>query len=417
MSNHQERKEEVVRKLEARRDSYGHVLVRSALVRSGSVWETIVTIIVPLHKSASYNPKKKFDYGDFVLFEELISLDSLIETVQKLPEKESISINLGDYEIAVGGEYFENSHRYDSGDEFLNVGWYFERYKYRISSRRGSPKEPIVSKNLPLFPDFRDAINNYMDIDISRYSDLLGISICLPKYGARIEEVNIGSREVKLRIQPKDTSAKDIIGKLFCKQGEEVKLANIEFEGTTGIASIGFMPDSIHLALVSKANNEILDARRYYSSWGHKPKGVVVDIPEYEIVELIRRGEMETVEFKEDIGKPEEFAETIVAFANGEGGVILIGVDDRAKIVGLAKRDFEDTITNIVRSHCEPQIKYDIDKRRLEEKEILVLHVEEGTDKPYFVKNRGPYVRANATDRIATRYEMDELYAKSQSGY
>lgn len=93
MSNHQERKQEVVRKLEARRDSYGKVLVRSALVRSGSVWETIVTIIVPLHKSASYNVKKKFDYGDFLLLEELISLDSLIGIVKKLPEKKRVSVS------------------------------------------------------------------------------------------------------------------------------------------------------------------------------------------------------------------------------------------------------------------------------------------------------------------------------------
>ena len=47
----------------------------------------------------------------------------------------------------------------------------------------------------------------------------------------------------------------------------------------------------------------------------------------------------------------------------------------------------------------------------------MVIRVEEGRDKPYFVRERGPYIRANATDRIATRYEMDEIYRQKQSGY
>lgn len=173
----------------------------------------------------------------------------------------------------------------------------------------------------------------------------------------------------------------------------------------------------MYVALISKANNEILDSRRYYSSWPSLPKGVIIDIPKYEIVELIRRGETETVEFKEDIGKPEKLADTAVAFANGGGGIILIGVDDRAKIIGLGQRNYEDTITNILRSHCDPQVEYDVDKRQLEDKKIIVLHVKEGKDKPYFVKDRGPYIRANATNRIATRYEMDEIYRQRQSGY
>ena len=416
MSHHQNMIEEIVRKIENRRDSYGSVLVKSVIVKPSNVWENIVTKIVPLYKSDSHVTKEKFDYGNFILFEELISLDTLVEIIKKLPEKGSITITSGDYEVKVDGTYFENGYKYDSGEEYLNIGWFFERYQYRGSSK-GYQKEPIVSKDLPLFPDFRSVIKEYIGIDLQRYSDLYGIVICLPRYGAKIEEVNVGSKEIRLKIHPKDTGIENILGKLYCERGEEVKHVDIEFKDNSGIASIGFKPDSMYVALISKANNEILDSRRYYSSWPSLPRGVIIDIPEYEIIELIRRGEMETVEFKEDIGKPEEFAETAVAFANGEGGIILIGVDDRANIVGLRQRDYEDIITNILRSHCEPQIRYDIDKRRLDEKDIIVLHVEEGKDKPYFVKNRGPYIRANATDRIASRYEMDEIYSQERSRY
>ena len=416
MSHHQERIEEIVGKIKARKDSYGSVLVKSAIVKSDGVWRNSITKILPLHKSDAYLPKEKLDYGNFALFEDIISLDTLIEIIKKLPEKGSSTITLGDYEILVEGESLQNGYEYDSGEEYLNVGWFFERYHYRSPSR-SQPREPMVSKDLPLFPDFRTAINERMGIDISRYSDVFGIVICLPKYGAKIEEVNIGSKEIKLKIQPKDIEIENIIGKLYCERGKEKKHIDIEFEDETEVASIGFIPDSLYVVLVSKTDNEILDVRRYYSSWESLPKGVVIEIPEYEILDLIRRGETENIEFKEKIGKPEEFVETVVAFANTRGGIILLGVDDHSKVVGLAEKDHEDTITNILRSHCSPQVKCEMSRRELDEKEIMVIHVEEGVDKPYFVRDRGPYVRANATDRLANRYEMDEIYGQKQPGY
>jgi len=391
--------------------------VKSAIVKNDDFWENIVTKILPLPKSDSHTPKDKLDYGDLILFEALISLDSLIELIKKLPEKGITKITLGDYEIQVEGQYFGNGHKYDSGEEYLDVGWFFERYHW--SGRvKGHLREPIVSKDLPLFPDFKDAVNEYMGIDPRRYSDLYGINICLPKYEARIEEVNIGSNEIKLKIQPKNTNIENLVGKLYCEKGKEVKHADIEFKDDTGIASIDFKPDRIYVTLVSKTDNEVIDSRRYYSSWDSLPKGVVVvDIPEYGIKELISHGESETVEFKEKIGTPEKIAETAVAFANNRGGVILFGINDASVVVGLAEGKHGETITNILRRHCNPQIRYEIDKRQLEEKDIILVHVEEGEDKPYFVRERGPYIRAHATNRIMTRQETDEIYRQKQSGY
>jgi len=408
--------QEIIGKIEARRDSYGWVLVKSAIVKRDKVWENIITKILPLHKSDSYASKEKLDYGNLVFFEELISLNSLIEIIKKLLEKGTSTITLGDHEVQVESESLQNGYKYDSGEEYLDVGWFFEKYQYR-SPPKSFPPEPIVSKDLPLFPDFRTAVNERLGIDIARSSDIFGIVICLPKYGAKIEEVNIGSEEIKLRIQPKDVGIENIIGKLYCERGKEIKHADVEFEDNTGIAPIGFKPDSMYVTLVSKTDNEILDSRRYYSSWQSLSKGIVIEIPQYELRELISLGETETVEFKEKISKPEELAETVVAFANTKGGIILLGVDDHSKVVGFYEHGCEDTITSILRSHCSPELKCEITKRQVDEKDIIVIRVEEGKDKPYFLRDKGPYIRANATDRIATRYEIDEIYRQKQSGY
>jgi predicted HTH transcriptional regulator len=56
-----------------------------------------------------------------------------------------------------------------------------------------------------------------------------------------------------------------------------------------------------------------------------------------EILQLIRAGESETVEFKTDIPPDHILARVLSAFANTKGGTLLIGVSDKGEIVGLTK--------------------------------------------------------------------------------
>jgi len=416
MPTHQELTEEIVQKINNRKSTYDSVLVKSAIMRQQGQWKNILTKILPLPFSDAYTPQEKLDYGNFALIEKLVTSDDLIEIIRKLPEKGTTSITLGDCEVQIQVEnLLQDSNKYDSGTEYLKVGWFYEKYQYRGPNQPYSA-EPIVSTDLPLFPDSHTAIEKFIGIDFSRYSDPYGIILCLPNYGAKIEEVNIGSKEIRVRVQPKAEKIDNIVGKIYCRKDAEIKQEDIIFENETANVAIGFMPNFFNLALISKVSGEILDTRRFYSSW-ESQKGIVFEIPQYELLELIKHGETETTEFKEKIGKQEELAETAVAFANGQGGIILLGVDDHANIVGLIPGDHENTVTNILRSHCEPQVKYEINKDQIEGRTIVIIRVEEGENKPYMVREKGVYVRANATDRIATRYELDEFYKEPQSPF
>lgn len=55
----------------------------------------------------------------------------------------------------------------------------------------------------------------------------------------------------------------------------------------------------------------------------------------YLVEELLSGGGSETVEFKRSLGELRGFLETVVAFANRNGGTILIGVDDDGTVVGV----------------------------------------------------------------------------------
>lgn len=413
MSSHQKLKEQIIQKIRKRR--YGSVLVKGVIRKQQGIWKNVVTKILPMYLSDTYTAKEKLDYGNFAMIEDIITIDDLVELIKNLREKGTTTINLGGYEVQVEGESLTNGYyKYDSGVDYLDVGWFFETYQY-TSRKQSYSSEPLISPDLPLFPDSRVAIQTFLGIDPSRHSGSFGIIFCLPNYGAKIEGVSIGSAEIRVRVQSKGEDIKNIVGKLYCQGRGKIEQKDIRFTHETESATVGFEPDFFHFALVSKVSGEVLDTRRFGTGW-QLPKGVVFDIPEYEILELIRRGESETVEFKKEISKPEEFAETVVAFANGKGGVVLLGVDDHAKIIGLSERDYKDMITNILRSHCEPQAKYQINGQQLDEKSIIALRVEEGNNKPYTLRGKGVYVRANATDRVATRYELDEFYEKRRSG-
>ncbi len=48
-----------------------------------------------------------------------------------------------------------------------------------------------------------------------------------------------------------------------------------------------------------------------------------------DLVEILKRPEGKSLEFKRDLSSPDGALKTIVAFANMAGGTLLVGVEDR----------------------------------------------------------------------------------------
>ena len=89
--------------------------------------------------------------------------------------------------------------------------------------------------------------------------------------------------------------------------------------------------------------------------WPHWRTGDIMTMEE------ILKGESENLEFKVDIpSKSEKYMRTVVAFANGNGGRIVFGVEDKTlRIVGFDESDATqkiDMITNAIWDSCEPKI-------------------------------------------------------------
>ena len=137
-------------------------------------------------------------------------------------------------------------------------------------------------------------------------------------------------------------------------------------------------------------------------------------------------GESRNVEYKVSVPeKSEKYLKTVVAFANGRGGRIVFGIDD--KTLDVAGMDTEniyktiDSLTNTISDSCEPTIRPDIALQTVKDKTVIVVEILPGSQRPYYIKSlgmiNGTYVRVSGTTRHAEESTLKELILEGQNRY
>ena len=130
-----------------------------------------------------------------------------------------------------------------------------------------------------------------------------------------------------------------------------------------------------------------------------------------DINRLLASGESQVVEFKTSFGR--ETIETLVAFANAQGGSVLVGVADDALVKGvtLGKETLNDWLGQI-KSATSPSIIPDIDAVMIEGKNVVIIGIDEYPVKP--VNTKGKYFKRIATsNHQLTLSEITDLYMQS----
>lgn len=109
--------------------------------------------------------------------------------------------------------------------------------------------------------------------------------------------------------------------------------------------------------------------------------------------------ESENTEYKREY--VDDICKEVIAFANTNGGKILVGVDDNGNAVGIENTDDTYTrLTNSIRDSISPDVTMFV-KYRLDNG-IIEIGISEGTAKPYYLKSKGlkpsgVYVRQGAS--------------------
>ena len=131
---------------------------------------------------------------------------------------------------------------------------------------------------------------------------------------------------------------------------------------------------------------------------------------------LVRQGEGQQLEFKLKSNHPDKIMKEVVAFANSDGGKLLIGVSDDKEIKGLKFPDEDEyIISKSIEKFIQPALKYSLERVKVEnDREVLIYDIEPSNLKPHFldltgnIDDRKVYVR-NADKSIQASKEVKEI--------
>lgn len=116
-------------------------------------------------------------------------------------------------------------------------------------------------------------------------------------------------------------------------------------------------------------------------------------------------------------GLPESLAETVSAFANRDGGTIILGLDEKnrfAPVVGFNAKSVADALLRLG-NDLTPPCRLEIERYPFEGSEIVVGAVGPVAldQRPCFITRKGvwtgSYIRTGDGDKRLTNYEIDRM--------
>ena len=106
--------------------------------------------------------------------------------------------------------------------------------------------------------------------------------------------------------------------------------------------------------------------------------------------EMINTYENQDIEFKQEYVS--DINKEVIAFANADGGTILIGVRNNGEVCGVDNPDFTmQQVTNSLRDTVSPDVIPFVKVKtiQIEEKNVIEILISTGTNRPYYIRERG----------------------------
>ncbi len=123
------------------------------------------------------------------------------------------------------------------------------------------------------------------------------------------------------------------------------------------------------------------------------------------IQKLIEEGEHQQLDFKFEISDSRRIARSLAAFANTDGGRLLVGVKDNGAIAGVRSDEEIHMIQAAAEMYCQPQVNYLTKEWEINGKTVLeVIIPKDEHNKHKAPDNQGKYkifVRVNDENLVA----------------
>ena len=129
--------------------------------------------------------------------------------------------------------------------------------------------------------------------------------------------------------------------------------------------------------------------------------------------------ETERIELKRELTPDVDIEKEVVAFLNGTGGIVYIGIDDNGEVVGVP--DTDDCMLRLkdrLKNNIQPSIMglFDISVEKKDNRDVIKLLVAGGLEKPYYktrygLTPKGVFVRVGTASEPMPQPQIDRLFA------
>ncbi|MCA1694264.1 MAG: putative DNA binding domain-containing protein [Actinobacteria bacterium] len=135
-----------------------------------------------------------------------------------------------------------------------------------------------------------------------------------------------------------------------------------------------------------------------------------------ELRKRILRWEDPHTDFKQVVDSTSELAKDLVCFANSDGGQLVIGVAKDQTVVGVSDTDaLLLRVDDVAFNRCSPPVTVVPETVPLDGKDVVVLNIAKGDQRPYSTGEGRYYVRSGARCRRASREELLRLFQAAHS--
>ena len=126
---------------------------------------------------------------------------------------------------------------------------------------------------------------------------------------------------------------------------------------------------------------------------------------------LISEGEHVHQDFKFEISDARKIAKSISAFANTEGGRLLVGVKDNGKIAGVRSEEEIYMIEAAAQRYCQPPVDIHTYIYKVEGKDVLEVVIDESPQKPVYAldaeERKWAYIRIKDENILASPIHLN----------
>jgi len=129
------------------------------------------------------------------------------------------------------------------------------------------------------------------------------------------------------------------------------------------------------------------------------------------LYKIIQEGEHQQQDFKFCISDSRKIARTLVAFANTDGGRLLVGVKDNGRIAGVRSEEEIYMVEAAAKIYSNPAIDFATRQWNVEGKTVLEITIEPSSEKPHFAHDESgkwlAYIRIKDENCLANKIQLN----------